>query len=377
MAAQTNAAGEACDRFFSTDELVVTLLHDASTLALLKCMRVCTLWKSIIDQTPLLQERLFFKTASEELHPRNFKAGLNPNTPESNDSSADDDSDDGSAEHGSTSDKKHDEVDAADEGRTSVDPPVLNPILAECFAPVMATQELSSTSWCSYKDIEKLPWAKDGTGLDAPTRLAYAREEASWRRMLVSNPPIYRLDWWHEWDTSDAVPEETRMLGYGHQDFNRLDGKEGPVTLGLLWDLIEGRLRRNCEAKILFFPAGQAAELDPTASEEEKEWALEWKDRRCGYTPCVPRIKLMTRQTWDHVPGHGERYDLGHNRWEDHGLENEDAPGWTPDYHGCGFNWLRHECGKLDFGLERWSMSESDYRRGEIGGDLSGSRHLH
>jgi hypothetical protein len=49
----------ACARFFSVDELVSEFLYGAETQVLVNCQRVCQLWKSIIDQSQILQENLF------------------------------------------------------------------------------------------------------------------------------------------------------------------------------------------------------------------------------------------------------------------------------------------------------------------------------
>lgn len=57
----TITLGPSRDRFFSIAELVELFLHEADTLELLKCQRVCRQWKEIIDASDVLQEKLFFR----------------------------------------------------------------------------------------------------------------------------------------------------------------------------------------------------------------------------------------------------------------------------------------------------------------------------
>jgi hypothetical protein len=113
--------------------------------------------------------------------------------------------------------------------------------------------------------------------MDAPSRRAFARKEASWRLMLVSQPPTSRIDWWHKYTHRRSDDRDPRLAsrdnsmyvsrhGWGHQyDI------EDTVTLGMLWDLVESRMTRGCSALIQLFPNGMPVEDDAHASEEEKQ----------------------------------------------------------------------------------------------------------
>ncbi|KAF8183276.1 hypothetical protein K438DRAFT_1839201 [Mycena galopus ATCC 62051] len=59
-----------------------------------------------------------------------------------------------------------------------------NALLAEFF-PAFFAPESSRWSWPDAKALQLMPWRK------APA--AFRRAEASWRRMLVTQPPVYRL----------------------------------------------------------------------------------------------------------------------------------------------------------------------------------------
>ncbi|KAK4501194.1 hypothetical protein PRZ48_007001 [Zasmidium cellare] len=215
---------DACDRFFSIDELLTLFLESSPPLVLLNCTRVCTKWNSIIIDSPLLQQNLFLEQVESE-------------------------QDDATSEQDST-------------------PPRLNPILWQVFGPILATETEPhhSAPETTYEDLESLPWARDGTTLSARARTAFAREEASWRNMYISQPPLSRLDWWHTWTV--LQPSLTpRARGWGHQDL-----PSTPLTLGLLWDLLESRLFRGCSARISYFVQGMDPAEDETAGKMEKFW---------------------------------------------------------------------------------------------------------
>lgn len=211
---------DACDRFFSIHELVALFLHSAPPLVLLKCQRVCKLWNQMIAQSQTCQENMFLKPLKQDF------------------------------------------------SENAVEPQI-NPILWECFGTVLAHRSLKgsvSSLLSKYEDIEHLPWARDGTSLEAPARKAYARPEASWRGMYISQPPIQRLDWWHSFTCEEKLPRRTDPVsGWGHQyEHNR------PITIGMLWDLVECRLKRGCEAQVLYFLNGSSALEDETALEIER-----------------------------------------------------------------------------------------------------------
>ncbi|KAJ6538530.1 hypothetical protein DFH09DRAFT_1177151 [Mycena vulgaris] len=64
--------------------------------------------------------------------------------------------------------------------------PVQNPLLVEMFPPFFALEVTSRWSWPGEaSSIMSMPWSK------APD--AFKREEASWRRMLVMQPPAQKM----------------------------------------------------------------------------------------------------------------------------------------------------------------------------------------
>ncbi|KAK5126801.1 hypothetical protein LTR85_009735 [Meristemomyces frigidus] len=341
-------AGEACDRFFSIDELVTLLLHQAPTRVLINCQVVCTLWNTIITRSPVLQKKLFLLPSTR------------PWEDEEEDYGADSESSETSESSPAATGRK-----AVQNVSNKKDTPTLNPVLAEMFAPILASHDLGSSTWCDYSQLSSLPWAKTGTQLDSRSREAFARQEASWRSMLVSQPPIYRLDWWHEWTTTD-----NHRSGWGHQDYGRPGNQDVPITLGMLWDLVESRLLRGCSAQILYFPEGKAPADDAMAIVEEKEWASGGHGQQHhGFTPEMPRIKLMTRQIWNQVP-RGVKFNHGTRRWQSAAR----VRGYFRRHHeGDGFNVLRQDCNG-DCAVERWSRSEG-FRWAEIHGESSSGGH--
>lgn len=307
---------DACNRFFSIDELLTLFLESAPPLVLLHCQRVCRKWNHIIADSTLLQQNLFLEPSD------------------------------------------------ADE------PPRLNPILWQVFGPLLATpaEPHHSAAGTVYEDLSNLPWARDGASLDALSPLVFAREEASWRRMYISQPPIDRLDWWHTWSVIEqpiTSPSETPQggSGWGHQDLTST-----PLTLGLLWDLLESRLYRGCEARISYFPQGQAPEDDETAGDDEREWARDPSSIFRVFDADVARVRLTTHQRWKHRPRVNEAFDLVEREWV-----VREGLGRNHDHEGDGFNVLRHDC-RRDFGeVTRWSRCEG-FSWAEIHGESSMSR---
>lgn len=346
MQPEPSGAGEACERFFSIDELVALFLHQAPTLVLVNCQRVCTLWHSIITTSPALQKSLFLLPSSTD----------SPSWSEDEEEPDFEDEEDFEARFATESTPPEAHRSSNSQGSPKAKDRILNPVLAECFAPILASSNLGNSTWSFYSQLQTLPWAKTGTQLDSPARNAFAREEASWRQMLVSQPPIYRLDWWHEWATADNA-----WWGWGHQDLGTFGNSDSPITLGMLWDLVEGRLRRGCSAQVVYFPAGQAVDGDATATETEKEWARGDGRQHHGFTKELPRIKLMTRQVWAELPKAREEYNMQLNRW----VVGAGYWEWLD-----GFNTLRQDCGSRDRDAQRWSRSEG-FERGEIHGESS------
>ncbi|KAH8158745.1 hypothetical protein CIB48_g9511 [Xylaria polymorpha] len=122
-------------------ELFQLILLQCDIRTLLTSARcVNHLWHNVIDSTPALQEALFFRPTTRE-------DGFEP---------------------------------------------TLNPLLVETFS-IFFNGEAHTR-----KSFEKLPLAKDG---ENGGRDAFMRKDASWRRMLVRQPPVRTMGVWR-WETS-------------------------------------------------------------------------------------------------------------------------------------------------------------------------------
>lgn len=326
---------DACDEFFSIAELLVLFLDQCSANVLLNCTLVCRSWNRIILKSRLLQEHLFLKPARA----------------------------------------------TKDAERT------LNPVLFSHFAPILCPRTPTGDVpgeeaafdpelglMCATADLTSLPWARD-TSMHAPSRRAFVREEASWRGMLISQPPIKRIDWWHEWtynpSTTQGVEptstrgaldqEETSSDGWGHQDQSR-----EYVTLGMLWDLVESRLTRGCLTRVQYFLHGSAVQDDPFATTEERSWIAGGDRSRRPYTPRTPRVKITTQQVWARRPWREAGFDMQAQQWVSMHAER------AAHYTGDGFNILRSDCGcDRSNGASRFSKSDGFFWE-ELDGEASG-----
>jgi hypothetical protein len=307
---------EACDRFFNILELLDIFLAQCSPRVLLNCTLVCRTWSRRIDETTLLREHLFL----EAIEPR--------------------------------------------EGLVTV----LNPMLAY-FAPILVakptSEELSLNKEFVHTDaVTSVPW-----NLDARSRHAFARREASWRNMFISQPPISRLDWWHEWvhdpaATADRPPvfslddDDDEPYGWGHEDID----EDQFVTLGMLWDLVEVRLIRQCDVLVQFFPQGMDVRDDPHAPQGERSFIQENDRTRRPYSPTEPRIVLRTRQAWTRVVMKGAVFDMEARQW----VLSTGNPRYA--YAADGFNMLRADCQDDRKRGPRWTRSLGNWHvnlRGE------------
>jgi hypothetical protein len=321
---------EACDRFFGIAELFQIFLDECPTSVLLNCTMVCRTWKERIDCSTLLQEHLFQQPIG------------------------------------------------AGQGIQQGVQRILNPMLGY-FAPILiagppSEHVPSAAGFALPQDLTSLPWAQD-TSMEAPARRAFAHEEASWRSMLVCQPPISRIDWWHEWvhdESGDIEPwpvhselnrdNDGPAFGWGHQDE---EGRVG-VTLGMLWDLVEARMVRGCTARVQFFLDGMAADADPDAHEEERYLIAENNTNRRPYGPTTPRVKITTRQVWIKEPWTGAGFDMEKREWVTMCKER------PRDFAYDGFNALREDCHYDDEQPARWSKSDA-FEWPELRGESSGS----
>lgn len=335
MASAYSAPQSARARFFAIHELVLHFLLQADTAVMVNCQRVCRLWNDMIEKEEALQEILFLLPSSHT------------------------------------------------QAATTVK---LNEILFTHFRPLLGPctthkisqdQHILQTSTARYEDLIKLSWARDGTSLDSRSRKAFSRREASWRRMLVSQPPIRQLDWWHQWECEARMTEQAyahlpKVQGTGHE-YNYKDN----VTIGVLWDLIESRLLRECTTTLSFFVAGGSTLRDPAAFSKEKAMEsiprLAARPRNVGLSIASPRVILRSTQVW---PNEGpafynQRFNVQSRTWE---IESQ-LPGGPATkeqerryevYDGNGYSWLSHDC-TLDEQDTNWRWSRSDaYQKSEL-----------
>ncbi|KAF8158946.1 hypothetical protein K438DRAFT_328754 [Mycena galopus ATCC 62051] len=94
---------------------------------------------------------------------------------------------------------------------------VQNPLLREMFPPFFAFWEASKGSFSDMDDIEAMPWSK------APN--AFKRQEASWRRMLIAQPPPQSVIIQQTTSGMTGLSERQAML------------KDLSFRMGLLYDL--------------------------------------------------------------------------------------------------------------------------------------------
>lgn len=321
----------ACDRLFATHELVSLFLRQADPSVLISCQGVCQLWNKMIHKSQTLQENLFFTPVLPDM-----------------------------------------------EGGESV-LVRLNPVLNTHFAPILGPYEeipLSQdrlalqTSLCRYSNLEALAWARDGVHTEAYARQAFARREASWRNMLLTQPPIRHLDWWHEWQSEDRNSEEQYSRhpitsGSGHE---RLFVEAG-ITLGILWDALESRLLRGCSIQVTFFVAGGSPDTDPSASDDERSWQRNTRAIQAGFGITLPRVRVRSWHVW---PGKGpsvyQRFDVQTNIWE-----VQDELPFTPQtererhrystLYANGVHWLTSDCDHDEEEINRrWSRSDGFQR---------------
>jgi hypothetical protein len=331
---------DACGQFLGISELVNIFLEQCSTNVLLNCTMVCRTWNKIINQSPTLQQNLFFEPIT---------AG---NTEEYS----------------------------------------LNPVLSSHFAPVLcpellnrdlstllAIKQLEAGHRCLPEDLPAVSWARN-TSMHAHIDNAMIRQGASWRNMLVSQPPIKRIDWWHEWIHDRSATDNTgswsssrifdldptAAQGWGHEDQNR-----EYVTLGMLWDLVESRVTRGCAVRVQYFPHGKAVEEDEHATVEERSFIQEGHPGRRLYTSTTPRVKITTQQIWGRIPWARAGFDMIGKQWL---TMTTDRPF---DHTGDGFSVLRSDC-QYDLSYKtkppkgtRWSKSK-EFRWNCLDGESHG-----
>ncbi|KAF1820019.1 uncharacterized protein K489DRAFT_404014 [Dissoconium aciculare CBS 342.82] len=240
----------------------------------------------------------------------------------------------------------------------------VNPFLKTHFDPLFACHHVLhlpsdkkglQTDISRFADLIKLPWAYNGTQMDAAARQAYARPEASWRKMLITQPPVAHLDWWHFWKSDTNS-------GWSRHECTEV------VTIGMLWDWLKAVLIRECDSQIVIFPGGCALLEDPSSSPSETTWARRAADIGVAITdPNIPRIKITTHQSW---PGEGpsvfHRFNMQRREWEEvmpeHQIDLTAAQQRRAiRFTGEGTWWLISDCqleGNND-SSGRWSKSDA------------------
>ncbi|KAJ5930603.1 hypothetical protein N7466_006096 [Penicillium verhagenii] len=123
-------------RALAIPEIVTSILHELDMRTLLAAQRINSVWRNLICNSKSLQETLFFRPIRHEAH---------------------------------------------DNTR------VKNPLLAESFPSLFPTHVLGDGNGQNIKLID-LPWEKNSA-----FREIFLRPEASWRRMLTHQPPIYKV----------------------------------------------------------------------------------------------------------------------------------------------------------------------------------------
>ncbi|KAJ7304870.1 hypothetical protein DFH08DRAFT_671386, partial [Mycena albidolilacea] len=96
--------------------------------------------------------------------------------------------------------------------------PAINPLLVMLFPPFFSGEKMRRWSWPDAEAIQSMPWAK------APE--VFKRREASWRRLLVIQPPA-----------PEMIVTEHCHARHGH--FERSGVLDDPcLRMGVLYDLV-------------------------------------------------------------------------------------------------------------------------------------------
>ncbi|KAF9877501.1 F-box domain-containing protein [Colletotrichum karsti] len=210
------------------------LIHLDMTTLLVSAQRVSKAWKALIDASPAVQQALFFKPVAAE---------------SSQDSSGD-------VEKASATGQQDDK-----EAKTNIKSsrPVINPLLAKkfnkCFfdrgqtyslhrransfyelpwsrRPVQTTQEI----WGGWSQVRPAELSAEEKLEEGQLRRRFTRRGASWRRMLVSQPPPPSLGYM-KFDISDLPPEGQKVASASLKP-----GSDSPfveLRMGDLYDIVQ------------------------------------------------------------------------------------------------------------------------------------------
>lgn len=174
------------DAVLSTIELVEAILcqYDEWTL-LVSAQRVCTLWRDIILRSSYLQQRLFFKPEPDFTN-KDIGQALSRRQ---------------------------------------------NPLLESAFAPLFL--EGVEISMRDHSLLRELPISN--FKCRRKKHLAFVRPGASWRRMLVSQPPLRKVGYMHAMKTPGRPPRDFRGCSFEVTDGLRM-GQFYDVVHRIIWE---------------------------------------------------------------------------------------------------------------------------------------------
>ncbi|KAJ6482725.1 hypothetical protein C8R45DRAFT_1002256 [Mycena sanguinolenta] len=109
-----------------------------------------------------------------------------------------------------------------------------NPLLVELFPPFFAPGGPNRWTWPNFEAIKSMPWSK------APN--AFKRPDASWRRMLVTQPPAQRL----------VITE--RCHARGGDSVRRAVLDDPSLRMGVLYDLVLPFIDRVASSFLIRWP---------------------------------------------------------------------------------------------------------------------------
>lgn len=207
---------KAQSRALAISEIVTSILHHMDTRTLLAAQRISRTWNDLIRNTQSLQEALFLRPISN--------------------------------------------------GRdlsTRVD----NPLLAEAFPSLFRSKNGGNNAKGQSICLTDLAWQNDPA-----TRVMFVRPEASWRRMLTHQPPLYRVGVFYssctaffwEWSQAKAdIPDDGLRMAPLFEYL--IDRNPDDWAYGMSIEM--------------FFPSSSSTGL--LASEKPKNWR---EDRGAGWT---------------------------------------------------------------------------------------------
>lgn len=180
-------ATHAQPRIFSIPELFETVLFHLPLRNLLLVQSVCRQWKKTIDDSPALQQKLFFRPVPDRTQEPEF-----------------------------------------------------NPLLQEMFSPLFRLDGHKYNGHSAWDICEAVDWFKD-----EGRRQKVLRPEASWRRMFPVQPPA-RIE--HMVSAGGCGCYYETMNGVIPDHFQHL--QERGTSMGLLWEVAVHMLDKNARTNV-------------------------------------------------------------------------------------------------------------------------------